>query len=193
MATPQVPTRQARPKLSETMTPGATPQRSASAPRSALADASGSMRQQQQAPGLDVGVVYAGIRHHVAEPVLDDRHARPMAHDLRRFPEQDFDMRGVLAGQRREPFRGRRRHRLGRKGVAPLGLGNDLLRDDEDVAGLEPGSGAFEPLRNQFGKVVARLDHRQSGQRNQLQPPRHAPSCSAAGVPVILRPAPSMP
>ena len=129
----------------------------------------------------------------MAVPVLNDHHARPVAHDFRRFPEQDFDMGGVLAGQRREPFRRRRRHRLFREGVAPFRLGNDLLRDHEDVAGLEPGSGPFQPVGNQPGEIVPRLDHRQSGQRDQLQPPGHAPPCSAAGVPVIRRPAPSMP
>ena len=138
-------------------------------------------------------MVYPRIRHHMAEPVLDDRHARPVAHDLRRFPEQDFDMGGVLAGQRGEPFCGGRRGRLRRKGVAPLRLGNDLLRDHENVAGLKAGSRPFQPVRNQPGQIVARLDHRQAGQRNQLQPPGHAPSWPAAGVPVILRPAPSMP
>ncbi len=100
-ATPTVPRRQARPQLSLTITPASLPKvrgrvgRAARRPRRP-----GSSRQQQHrlraGRRIDVGAVDAGIGHDEAEPMLDDQHARPLAHHAARFAQDDLDQARVL-------------------------------------------------------------------------------------------------
>ena len=63
-------------------------------------------RQQQHRLGadirIDVGAIDAGIRHDEAEPVLDDQHAWPVAHDAPRLAQNDLDQPRILVDLPRE-------------------------------------------------------------------------------------------
>ena len=89
IAMPQVPRRQARPKLSLMTTPIVAPKRCAKPRAQRFRRCVGIARQQQHAMHAvrrgDVGLVDAGVGHHEAEPVLHDDQVRPRAHDARRF------------------------------------------------------------------------------------------------------------
>ena len=70
-------------------------------------------------------------------------------------------------------------------GVPALGLGHDLLRHHQHVAGPEPRVRTFQRREDQRGQVVARLDQRNAGERDEFEAPRrHAPLS-----PVIRMPA----
>ena len=111
IATPAVPRRQGRPKLSLMTTPTSRRSR-ASAARIASADPSGSTGSSKArwrpSAARDVGLIDAGVGHHEAQPVLHDHQVRPAAHDLDRFRQHDLDDARVLADL------GRQRDRLAR-------------------------------------------------------------------------------
>ena len=66
-----------------------------------------------------------------------------------------------LGGQR---CRARRRRYVAEIDDAPLGLGNDLLGDHQDVATAQCQAGRGEPMQDQVSDVVTRLYQRNFGQ-----------------------------
>jgi hypothetical protein len=162
--------------------------------RHGKADAEGGTEPVAQGPGRGVGVerqqedafvaaccadirmVDAGIRHDEAEPMLDDQQPRPMADDAPRFAEHRLDKTRVLVefrGERDRPLRGPDRRQLD---LAPLGLRDDFLRDDQDVVGFgrEPVGG--EGLDRDRAEIVARLDELDAGKRLEADLGGHQPS-----------------
>ena len=108
--------------------------------RSAAALSIGVARQQQHALAAvlrpDVRLVDAGVRHHEAEPMLDDQHVRPPPHDPRAIPTGSTSTRrGSFSVSRARARRPRARRRDRRElDEAAFGLRDDLLRHDEHVA-----------------------------------------------------------
>ena len=133
MATSVVPCRQARPKESVTITGGATPKRAASASRGPRPRRPGRGEEHDPALAGRVRAVDAGAG--ADEAVLglgDDESSR-----------------------RRRTARASRRITAMVVGLldASLGLGDDLLRDDDHVALGRP-SGPLERVAEQRGEVV---------------------------------------
>ena len=83
---------------------------------------------------VDVGLIDARIGADEAEPVPDDEHPGPFSHHGRGFVEDQLHQAWIFLGLRcqRDSFGGRRD--VGKSYQAALGLGNDLLRDDQHVA-----------------------------------------------------------
>ena len=106
IATPAVPWRQGRPKLSLITTArsipvaAASPRRSVSALRSGF---SGNRSTRWRAiRGPHVRLVHPGVRHDEAEPVLDDQHAAASPHDANRLRQDDLHKPRVLVDLRRK-------------------------------------------------------------------------------------------
>ncbi len=137
MASPTVPSRQARPALSEITTPMSEPKCASIRALSLQRAAVGMLGQQQHAPavvaGLQVRLVDAGVGEHQAVRRGDDQHVGRRAQHLHRLAQDRRHQINVLAGDGRK---------LARPGiglhpreieVAALGLGDDLLRHHQDV------------------------------------------------------------
>ena len=97
---------------------------------------------------------------------LADQDATLPADDLLRLGEDDLQLAGILAG-----FLGHRERSLTGGHVrkphdATFALGDDLLRDDENVAVLKPLVRARERVEEQAHEVVARTDLRQTVDRD---------------------------
>ena len=105
MATPAVPRRQGRPKLSLMMTPRRTPNRAASAARMASAEPSGSSgssnARSMPSERRDVGLVHTGVGHHEAQPMLHDQQVGAGPDDAGGFRQDHLDQARVLADLRR--------------------------------------------------------------------------------------------
>ena len=102
------------------------------------AEASGSSGSRQTVSGLgQVGAVDAGVGADEAVPGLDDQDAALGAQHLAALGEDQLDQRRLFAEHGGELARlGAGQHR-GEAADAALGLGDDLLGDDDDVAVLE--------------------------------------------------------
>ena len=114
-----------------------------------LAGAVAVLRQQQDVMIVagDVGGVDAGIRQHIAVAMRDDQHALAMPHDLGQFAKDQLDQPRVLVDLFGE-LDGARRRRDGAQIDDPsLRLRDDLLRDDENVAGLQASVRTSRGLR----------------------------------------------
>ncbi len=94
--------------------------------------------------------------------MLADHQPRPAAHDAGRFGQDHLKEAGILprlGRQRDGPGRGSDRCQV--HGPA-LRLGDDLLRDDDDVAGLRNDGIRREKRSDKRRQIVARPDHRQT-------------------------------
>ena len=128
-------------------------------------------RQQQHGLGcdirLDIGAIDARIRHDEAEPVLDDQHARPLAHHAPRFREDDFDQTRILVHLGGEFCRARRGANFCEIDVTPFRLGHDFLRHDDNVAVRRRQLIVLAGADHETGKVIARPDHGNVGKWRQ--------------------------
>src|SRR3954447_25172793 len=132
----------------------------------------GAARQQdERVRRRRVRGVDARVRAH--EPVAGpgDDHAALGAHQLGRLVEDDLDVTRVLAPLGGELPRAVARLDAGEVHDRALGLRDDLVRDDEHVAGPEV-AGPGEQRR----EVVARLDLRQARQRPRLEAAHRRPN-----------------
>ena len=136
-ATPTVPSRHARPKLSLMITATFLPSRCRICSCNRSADASGFFRQQQYRlrtfRGIDIGLVDTGIGDHEAELVLDDQYAGSMPQHPPRLAENDLDQARIfldLFGQCECLLPGLYG---GEIDIAALGLGYHFLRDHDHV------------------------------------------------------------
>ena len=110
-------------------------------------------------------MVDAGIGHHKAEPVLDNQQPRPMPHDPFRFRQHHLDEARVLVdlgGERDGSFRGLDCRQVD---ITPLGLGDDLLRYHEDVAGFRGDPVCRKCGNGDRAEIVSRLDQLYAGKR----------------------------
>ena len=161
---PTVPSRQARPALSEMTTPMSAWKCASIRSLRRCALRIGVLGQQQHAPaviaGLEIRLVDAGIGQHQAVPRGDDQHVRCRAQHLRRLRAGSPRRDERPSGDRRElarPSAGLDRRQIE---VAPLGLGDDLLRHHQDVlrARREPfcSSAAIKQPREVVARAHAR-------------------------------------
>ena len=101
----------------------------------------GVLGQQADGAGLgQVGAVDAGVGADEAVPGLDDEDAALGAQHLAALLEDQLDQGRLLAEHRGEAARLAAREHRGEAADASLGLGDDLLRDDDDVAVFELGA-----------------------------------------------------
>ncbi len=113
---------------------------------------------------LDVELVDAGIGHHEAQPVRHDRRragpSRTTSSDWESTASTWCGSLPVRAAISRARCDGSRAN----SGVeiAALGLGDDLLREDEDVPSLSPPPAVLERRLHERGQIVSRLDERDS-------------------------------
>jgi hypothetical protein len=184
MATFTTPRRQGRPKLSLMMTPGRD---TAAQPKRGAQHRGGGVRvvRQQQhlfAPGsiVHIGAIDAGIGQHVAQPVPHDQHVLLGAHDRGGFGQDQLDEARVLAGEGGKVQRALSGHDAGEVDEAPFGLGNDLLRHDQHVAGHRRDLPLGERGREQRREVAAGAHLRHTAKAHE----RHG--CSAAHAPGSL-------
>ena len=168
-ATPTVPLRQGRPKLSLMMTPMPTPKTSIRCCRKACAEPSGSTgnssTRSRAVLRRDVRVVDAGIGHHETEAMLDDQQTRAMADHPLRFGQHHLDKARVLVDLGGECDRALRRPHGRDIDITSLGLGDDLLRHDQHIAVFRDE--AIVPQRGDGNRteIVARLDQLDAGER----------------------------
>ena len=101
--------------------------------------------------------------------MLDDDHAGAMTDHPPRFAQDEFDHARVLGRARGKLTRLGTGLDRGEVGVAPLALGDDLLRDHENIAFGSGLAGAYEAVRDQSRKVVAGLDHGDARQREERE------------------------
>src|ERR1700739_3848995 len=83
---------------------------------------------------LHVGPVYPRIGENESALVDDEQDARTVAQDLARLPQDKFNQAWVLFGLARELKRRGGRNHAGKVNNASLGLGNNLLRKNQDIA-----------------------------------------------------------
>ena len=140
IATSHCPSRQARPKLSETITAGARPVSSAISARIRRAEASASSGSSEtESLRGDVGAVDPGVGADPSLRRLGDQDA-PLGPDhLGALLEDQLDQRRLLAQRRRQAPRLAAGDDAGEPADPALRLGDDLLRDDDDVAFLDLG------------------------------------------------------
>jgi len=123
-------------------------------------------RQQQNAIGiLYVRPIDTGVRVHIAQTVLDDQRARPLAQHRHRFAQDDLDEAWVFVRQRRETQRLCRGLDLAEVCVAVFGFGDDLLRDDEEITLFDAARHAIRGRHDRPGDIIAGLDERDAGER----------------------------
>ena len=118
--------------------------------------------------GADIGLVDAGIGHDEAQPVLDDQHVGPRR--ARRAPIRTGSPRPAAGPSRpRRPSSTARAEGIDRGEIdaAALGLGDDLLRHHEHVAGARRQRAARQPAAIRARQVVARPDQREGRERAQ--------------------------
>jgi hypothetical protein len=115
-----------------------------------------------------IGLVNTCIRHHQAEPMLDDQDTRPCAHDAHRFRQDQFNEARIFLDLAGEFDRLRRGHDGRKIDDAPFGLGYDLLRKHKDVAPTWHDATARQPLTDQGGEIVTLGYARNAGDGKEL-------------------------
>ena len=142
IATPTVPTRQGRPKLSLIMMPGAQPVDARSRSRRRAALASGSSRQQQRKLPVggtgDIGLIDARVGHDEAQAMLDDQHILRGPDDAPRFAQISSTSRGSFCTVCASSSAAASAATVGQIDPPPLGLGDDFLREHQHIAGAQP-------------------------------------------------------
>ena len=131
---------------------------------------------------FDVGGVHAGVGHHETQPVLDDDHARHLTQYRAGFAEDDFDEAWILLHRAGDFQRARRRRDPGEFHIAVLGLGDDLLRQHDDIAGLQRGIRARQSVQHQRRQIGAGRNPGNARQRNQLHDKNRAARRTTAKV-----------
>ena len=108
-----------------------------------------------------------------------------MAHHFGGLGEDELDQARVLVALFGQATRRRGWRHLAQVDAAVFRLGDDLLGDDQHVAILELAVRRPDRIEDQVGQVVAGLDQRHAGQRQQFYCPRvvHAPSAHAPPAP----------
>src|SRR5574341_397500 len=163
MAAPMAPSRLGLPRLSETITATRRPVSDPmpSRMRRALASGSAGRRIDQAVVALsDVGAVDAGAGADQAELVQGDDVTALHLQDRAAFVEVELAQAGVAAGVLGEPFGAVGGGHVGEVDDAALGLGDDLLGDDEHVVVLEGQAGGGGGVADDAGEVIAFLDER---------------------------------
>ena len=112
--------------------------------------------------GTQVRLVDPRVRQHKTEPVLDDDDSGYGAQDPGRFPEDEFDQAWILVAFCRQPDGFGPRLDACQVDDPAFRFGDDLLRDDEHVAGAQLEARLTHRFGDQGGKVVARLDFGQA-------------------------------
>src|SRR5574341_1092449 len=129
--------------------------------RRALASGSAGRRIDQAVVALsDVGAVDAGAGADQAELVQGDDVTALHLQDRAAFVEVELAQAGVAAGVLGEPFGAVGGGHVGEVDDAALGLGDDLLGDDEHVVVLEGQAGGGGGVADDAGEVIAFLDER---------------------------------
>ena len=176
IATSAWPRRQARPKLSATITAGAAPAAARISARMRRAEASGSSGSS--------ATVSASARLELSTPALAQtkpwwvstistpRSARSTS---RLSLEDQLDQRRLLAEVGGESTRLRARDDRGEAPDPPLGLGDDLLRDDDDVAVAR----ALRGRRSRRRRDIPGSNSGRPSRRAQHLQPAHMPSALA--------------
>jgi len=114
-----------------------------------------------------------GIGHHPAALVLGDDQVLAMAHDAFRLGQHQLDKARIFAGFFRQLFR-RRRGRDSRDVDKPaLGFRDNLLRNDQHVAGFKADIRIDQRGNRDRMQIVAGLHHRHSGQCDDRNPIGH--------------------
>ncbi len=165
MASPTVPSRQARPTLSEMMTAISLGVMRVEAGLQPLGARLRIARQEEDAPavifGREIRLVDAGIRHYEAVMGLDDDHARLDADDLDGFAQDRLDKARILARHLGELAGARRRRERSEIEEAILGLGDDFLCDDQYVEAARRERRPIERRDQQRCEIVAGSDERE--------------------------------
>jgi hypothetical protein len=122
---------------------------------------------------------------------------RPLAHsdDPAGFAQHNLDKSRIGAERSRPSLRQRRRYDVAQSHDTPFGLRKNLLREDNNVAGLDPGSLALCPVPHDPRDVFARPHFRQRPQTDQLDSAPYLPAGTrlrhfAGPMPVIRMPDP---
>jgi hypothetical protein len=100
--------------------------------------------------------------------VLDDQDARPCPHHAHRFRQDQFDEARIFLDVTTEFDRLRRRFDGRKIDHASFGLGDDLLRQHDDVAATRHDAAARQPLADQGDEIVALGDPRHAGDGKEL-------------------------
>ena len=139
--------------------------------RSALA--SGYCRQEQDGllvgGRLDIGRVDAGISEHQAEAIRDDNSPWTDAQHSRQFLQDDLDKARILFAATREFAGALGRLHIWQAHQAAFGLGDDLLRHDQEIIVAQRQACPLGRNRDQHWQVGAarhRRDAVESGQRS---------------------------
>ena len=121
-------------------------------------------------PGMRyVRLVHPRARHDEPEAVLDDQHVRFRAENFPGLTQYELDEPRILQDDARELHSARARLDLCEKHAPAFGFGDDLLRDDEDVTGLECKAVGCERAGEEVREVRAALDFPDAGQRSEYQ------------------------
>src|SRR5690606_11382902 len=140
-----------------------------------------------------VGGVDARIGRDEAEAMPRDEHAAALARDPDRFAQHALHEGRVLVDLLRERERlGARRHRR-EIHEAPLGAGEELGGDDEDVVILERAAARLERGDHELGDRIPGPHQRDAAEGLELEPLTDARFGHALGSPTMRMPAPSAP
>ena len=104
--------------------------------------------------------------------MLHDDQVRPRAHDAGGFRQDHLDQTRILAYLGGEAFRRDRRGDSSEIDGAAFSLGDDLLRDDHDVASAQ--FPAIQRSDDQRVYIVAGAHHRQTLEGEKFQRGAHA-------------------
>ena len=114
-------------------------------------------------PGAEVRLIDPRVCHDEAEIVLDHDHSRHCPQYLGRFAEHEFDQARILVDHRGQPSGLGARFDGGEIDRPALGLGDDFLRDDEDIPVGQVHLCALQSVADQSGQIVAGADLGQVG------------------------------
>ena len=169
MATSVKPKRQGRPKVSLIMTATRLPVSWRRARSEFFRGKIGIAREQSyDIFAGNVRMVDAGIGAHETVACFGNQHMIA-ANDAPRLLQDDFDGAGIFLQARGERESLRRRADGREPHDRTFGLGDNFLRDDEDVSVFERDACFARGGCNLSGQIVAQLNLRQSGQANQTE------------------------
>src|ERR1019366_7232848 len=96
--------------------------------------------------------------------MFDDKDAWRLADDPVRLLKDQFDQPRVLVGGNGQLAGTFGRFNLGEVNITSLGLGNNFLRENKDVAILQFKRIILQNCNQLSGKIVTRLDQREARQ-----------------------------
>src|SRR6185312_12801819 len=118
---------------------------------------------------------------------LRDQDAARHPNDPAGLPQDDLDLAGVLAELVGEVVRQRRRLDLAQVDQPPLGLGDDLVGHDQDVAIAQAEAARVDRGPDQGGQVGARLDLRDAVEPVDADAAGHAHGPDPSTTPPAFR------